>query len=198
MGIILPKESVGGEPSIILNLGGARFAHVNGPTYLLPVGPFALLTLNWRLYLRPLPNIGSSTEPIILKQPLLFCLMSTDPAKQARKRSIVSTLLYIEGAIVLSLGAWVAVMGITHEDREIPPLMGVLGFALLGGLGLIACGRAFAAEKNWGRAPVVLANLIVLGVVKYQFEGGFLIGAIPLLLLSVPILYLAITIIPNS
>ena len=124
--------------------------------------------------------------------------MSTDPAKQARKRSIVSALLYIEGAIVLSLGIWVGVMGITHEDRELPPLMGVLGFVLLGGLGLIACGRAFAAKKNWGRAPAVLANLIVLGVVKYQFEGGFLIGAIPLLLLALPILYLAITIIPNS
>ena len=99
---------------------------------------------------------------------------------------------------MLALGIWVGVMGITHEDREIPPLMGVLGFSVLGGVGLIACGRAFAEEKNWGRAPVVLANLIVLGVVKYQFEGGFLIGAIPLLLLSLPILYLAITIIPNS
>ena len=77
-------------------------------------------------------------------------------------------------------------------------LMGVIGFTVLGGLGLIACGRAFAAEKNWGRAPVVLANLIVLGVVKYQFEGNFLIGASPLLALSIPILYLAITIIPNS
>jgi hypothetical protein len=124
--------------------------------------------------------------------------MSTDPAKEARKRSIVSTLLYIEGAIVLALGAWVGVLGITHENREVLPLMGVLGFSVLGGVGLIACGRAFAAEKNWGRAPVVLANLIVLGVVKYQFEGGFLIGAIPLLLLSLPILYLAVTIIPNS
>ena len=124
--------------------------------------------------------------------------MSTDPAKEARKRSIVSALLYIEGAIVLALGAWVGVMGITHENREVLPLMGVLGFSVLGGVGLIACGRAFAAEKNWGRAPVVLANLIVLGVVKYQFEGGFLIGAIPLLLLALPILYLAITIIPNS
>ena len=124
--------------------------------------------------------------------------MSIDPAKEARKRSIVSTLLYIEGAIVLALGAWVGVMGITHENRELPPLMGVLGFRVLGGVGLIACGRAFDEEKNWGRAPVVLANLIVLGVVKYQFEGGFLIGAIPLLLLALPILYLAITIIPNS
>ena len=124
--------------------------------------------------------------------------MNLDPAKEARKRSIVSTLLYIEGAIVLALGAWVGVMGITHENRELPPLMGVLGFSVLGGVGLIACGRAFAEEKNWGRAPAVLANLIALGVVKYQFDGNFLIGAIPLLLLSVPILYLAITIIPNS
>ena len=124
--------------------------------------------------------------------------MNTDPAKQARKRSIVSTLLYIEGAIVLALGIWVGVMGITHEDREIPPLMGVLGFSVLGGIGLIACGRAFAAKKNWGRAPAVLANLIVLGVVRYQFDGNFLIGAIPLLILSIPILYLAIAIIPQG
>ena len=123
--------------------------------------------------------------------------MNTDPAKQARKRSIVATLLYIEGAIVLSLGAWLGVMGFTHEDRELPPLLGVLGFTVLGGLGLIACGRAFAAKKNWGRAPAILANLIVLGVVRYQFDGGFLIGAIPLLVLALPILFFAVTIIPE-
>ena len=123
--------------------------------------------------------------------------MNTDPAKQARKRSIVATLLYIEGAIVLSLGAWLGVMGFTHEDRELPPLLGVLGFTVLGGLGLIACGRAFAAQKNWGRAPAILANLIVLGVVRYQFDGGFLIGAIPLLVLALPILFFAVTIIPE-
>ncbi len=124
--------------------------------------------------------------------------MNTDPAKQARKRSIASALLYIEGAIVLALGLWVAVMGFTHEDREIPPLMGVIGFALIGGFGLIACGRAFAQKKNWGRAPAVLANLIVLGVVKYQVEADFLIGAIPLFALAVPVLYFAVTIIPEE
>ena len=124
--------------------------------------------------------------------------MNTDPAKQARKRSIASALLYIEGAIVLALGLWVAVMGFTHEDREIPPLMGVIGFALIGGFGLIACGRAFAQKKNWGRAPAVLANLIVLGVVKYQVEADFLIGAIPLFSLAVPVLYFAVTIIPEE
>ena len=124
--------------------------------------------------------------------------MSIDPAKQARKRSIVTTLLYIEGAVVLSLGVWVAIMGITHEDREIPPLLGVLGFIAIGGLGLLACGRAFAHKKNWGRAPAILANLIVLGVVKYQVEANFLIAAIPLFLLAVPVLYFAVTIIPEE
>jgi len=124
--------------------------------------------------------------------------MSTDPAKQARMRSIVSTLLYIEGAVVLALGVWMAVMGITHENREMPPLMGVLLFSLVGGLGLLASGRAFAAKKNWGRAPAVLANLIALGVARYQFQGDFLIGAIPLLILSLLILYLAIAIVPEG
>jgi hypothetical protein len=124
--------------------------------------------------------------------------MSTDPAKQARMRSIVSALLYIEGAIVLALGVWVGVMGITHEDRELPPLMGVLLFSLVGGLGLLASGRAFAEKKNWGRAPAVLANLIALGVARYQFQGDFLIGAVPLLILSLLILYLAIAIVPQG
>ena len=124
--------------------------------------------------------------------------MSTDPAKQARMRSIVSALLYIEGAIVLALGVWMGVMGITHEDRELPPLMGVLLFSLVGGIGLLASGRAFAEKKNWGRAPAVLANLIALGVARYQFQGDFLIGAIPLLIVSLLILYLAIAIIPEG
>ena len=88
--------------------------------------------------------------------------MSTDPAKQARMRSIVSTLLYIEGAIVLALGVWMGVMGITHEDRELPPLMGVLLFSLVGGLGLLASGRAFVEKKNWGRALVVLYLAIAI------------------------------------
>ena len=124
--------------------------------------------------------------------------MSTDPAKQARMRSIVSTLLYIEGAIVLALGVWMGVMGITHEDRELPPLMGVLLFSLVGGLGLLASGRAFAEKKNWGRAPAVLANLIALGVARIQFQGDFLIGAIPILILALVVLYLAIAIVPEG
>ena len=104
-------------------------------------------------------------------------------------RSIASTLLYIEGGLVLALGGWLLVLGFTHENREILPLLGVLLFAIAGGLGLIQCGRGYKAGKNYGKAPAVLANLISLGVVKYQVEAGLYYIAIPLTILAVATLF---------
>ena len=101
------------------------------------------------------------------------------------KRSVAAILLYLEGSVVLMLGGWMLVLGFTHENREILPLLGVLLFAIAGGLGLIQCGRGFRAGKNYGKAPTVLANLIALGVVKYQVEAGLYYVAIPIALLAV-------------
>ena len=101
------------------------------------------------------------------------------------KRSHATKLLYIEGAVVLGLGAWLVVLGFTHENREILPLLGVLLFCIIGGLGLIQCGRGYKDGKDYGKAPAVLANLIALGVVKYQTEAGLYYVAIPLTLLAV-------------
>ena len=101
------------------------------------------------------------------------------------KRSHATKLLYFEGSVVLTLGAWMVVLGITHENREILPLLGVLLFCIIGGLGLIQCGRGYKEGKNYGRAPAILANLIVLGIVKYQTEAGLYYVAIPLALLAV-------------
>ena len=105
------------------------------------------------------------------------------------KRSIASRLLYAEGAVVLALGGWMLVLGFTHENREILPLLGVLLFAIAGGLGLIQCGHGYKAGKNYGKAPAVLANLIALGVVKYQAEAGLYYVAIPIALLAVATLF---------
>ena len=121
----------------------------------------------------------------------------SNPLEQSRKRSIVATLLYVEGALVLALAIWLLILGFTHENREVLPLLGVLLFAIAGGLGLIASCRGFAQGKNFGRAPAVLANLIALGVAYYQIDGAFYIGAVPILLLAIPTLYFALTIIPE-
>jgi hypothetical protein len=118
----------------------------------------------------------------------------TSPSRQIDRRSIAATLLFIEGALVLALGAWLIVLGITHENREILPLLGVLLFAIAGGLGLIQCGRGYKAGKNFGKAPAVLANLIVLGVVKYQAEAGLYYLAIPLAVIAVVTLFFVLTI----
>ena len=101
------------------------------------------------------------------------------------KRSHATKLLYLEGAVVLTLGAWMVVLGFTHANREILPLLGVLLFCIVGGLGLIQCGRGYKEGKNYGKAPAVLANLIALGVVKFQIEAGLYYVAIPLAFLAV-------------
>ena len=113
----------------------------------------------------------------------------SSPSRQILPRTIASTLLVIEGAVVLALGAWMIFFGFTHENREILPLLGVVLFAILGGLGLIQCGRGYKAGKNYGKAPAVLANLIALGVVKYQTEAGLYYVAIPIAVLAVATLF---------
>jgi len=113
----------------------------------------------------------------------------SSPSRQKLPRTIASTLLVIEGAVVLALGAWMIFFGFTHENREILPLLGVVLFAILGGLGLIQCGRGYKAGKNYGKAPAVLANLIALGVVKYQTEAGLYYVAIPIAVLAVATLF---------
>ena len=116
--------------------------------------------------------------------------MHIEPFSEPSKfRRVASQLLYIEGGFVLALGAWMIVFGFTHENREILPLLGVVLFSIAGGLGLIQCGRGYKAGKNYGKAPAVLANLIALGVVKYQAEAGLYYVAIPIAVLAVATLF---------
>ena len=121
--------------------------------------------------------------------------MHNEPSSEPSMfRRVASRLLYIEGGFVLALGAWMIFFGFTHENREILPLLGVVLFAIAGGLGLIQCGRGYQAGKNYGKAPAVLANLIALGVVKYQAEAGLYFIAVPIALLAVATLFMVLKI----
>lgn len=122
----------------------------------------------------------------------------------ATRRNIATALLNFEGLVVLALGVFVLYLDLTRDDVsvagsvEILPLLGVLLFALIGGLGLLACAYSFKNQRHFGRAPAVLANLIALGVAKYQFEGGLWFVALPLVILAVSTIYCAVTIVPES
>lgn len=127
--------------------------------------------------------------------------VSTESKKhlsQWARRNIAAALLNLEGAVVLALGAFLVLKALTAKSVEIAPLVGVVIFALIGGFGLLASASSFKSKNRFGRAPAVLANLIALGVAKYQFEGGLWFVALPLVIVAAITLYCAITIVPES
>ena len=110
----------------------------------------------------------------------------------------MTALLNFEGAVVLALGAFLIFKSITADSFELAPLAGEVSFAAIGGFGLLASAYSFKNKRRFGRAPAVLANLIALGVAKYQFEGGLWFVALPLVIVAALTLYCAVTIVPES
>lgn len=117
---------------------------------------------------------------------------------QSARRTIATALLNFEGAVVLALGVFLIFKSITADSVEIKPLVGEVLFAAIGGFGLLASAYSFKNKRRFGRAPAVLANLIALGVAKYQFEGGLWFVALPLVIVAVMTLYCALTIVPEG
>jgi uncharacterized membrane protein YiaA len=124
--------------------------------------------------------------------------VNQDSEKAAKARSIVASLLFVESAVIAGLGLWLLVMGFTHENVEILPLLGVLLFAVLGAAGLAAAAIGYRRGKYYGRSPAVLANLIALGVVSYQVEAHLWWVAGPLAALAGATLIAALRAIPTD
>jgi len=124
--------------------------------------------------------------------------MSQDPAKAAKARALVASLLFIESGVIVALALWLVVLTFTAESFELLPFLGVLLFALLGAAGLAASAYGFKRGKYFGRSPAVLANLIALGVVSYQVEAHLWFVAIPLAALAGATLISALRAIPTD
>jgi hypothetical protein len=72
------------------------------------------------------------------------------------------------------------------SDVSIPSALSAeIVFGLLGATGLWFCAKGFKAQRSYGRAPAVLANLIAVGVSYYMISGGLLFVGIPLLILAI-------------
>ena len=108
-----------------------------------------------------------------------FAFMSTDGAKKRDPRAIAAPLLLAESALVLALGIYMIALGFTH-DKAWMPYLSVIGFALVGSAALYALSRGVREGKRWANSPAILANLIALGVAKYQFEAGAYWLALPI------------------
>jgi hypothetical protein len=124
--------------------------------------------------------------------------MTQDPAKAARARALVASLLFVEAGVGFTLAAWLMVLTVTSDSFELLPLIGVLLFAFLGGGGLLLCGLFYKSGTYYGRAPSVLANLIALGVVSYQIEAHLWFVAVPLAALAGTTLIATLRAIPTD
>ena len=123
--------------------------------------------------------------------------MVHNPAKAAKARAVVATLLFVEAGVIAVLGLWLIELTVTADSFEFLPLLGVLLFVVLGCGGLAASAIGYRRGKYFGRSPAVLANLIALGVVSYQIDAGLWIIAIPLAALAAATLTAALRAIPE-
>ena len=107
------------------------------------------------------------------------------------------TLLLLESTFVLALALYMIALGFTH-DKEWAPYLCVIGMALAGSGALYALAQGIKSGKRWATSPAILANLIALGVAKYQFEAGLYILAVPLVIVAVLIILGCIKIIKDG
>lgn len=126
-----------------------------------------------------------------------FAFMSTDGAKKRDMRAIAAPLLLSESVLVLSLGIFMIALGFTH-DKDWLPYLSVTGFALVGAVALYFLYRGVKEGKRWANSPAILANLIALGVAKYQFEAGAYWLAVPITLMAITVVITLVTVIKNS
>ncbi len=110
---------------------------------------------------------------------------------------VAGPLLLLEAILVLALALYMLALGFTH-DKAWLPYLSVIAFAATGAAGLFALSRGVKAGKRWANSPSILANLIALGVAKYQFEAGLLWLAIPITVVAATIIVSIFMNVKNS
>jgi hypothetical protein len=115
-----------------------------------------------------------------------FYLMSTGETQEKWRFGLLPVLLLMESFLVFTLGLYMVALGFTH-DKAWLPYLSVTGFAFVGSAALFALARGVKGGKRWANSPAILANLIALGVAKYQFEAGVFWLAIPITIMAITV-----------
>lgn len=88
-------------------------------------------------------------------------------------------------------------LGFTH-DKAWMPYLSVIFFAFVGSVGLYFLSKGVKEGKGWANSPAILANLIAMGVAKYQFEAGIYWLAVPISSIAATIIITLIIKIKNT
>lgn len=95
-------------------------------------------------------------------------------------------LLTAESLLIFALGLYMVALGFTH-DKDWLPYLSVTGFAFVGSVAVFVLARGVRDGKRWANSPAILANLIALGVAKYQFEAGAYWLALPISAMAITV-----------
>ena len=99
-------------------------------------------------------------------------------------RKAAMWLLRVESAILGGIVLFLLLATVFSTATWPSALISEIVFAILGTIGLYIASTGFARKLSYGRAPVVLANLIAIGVSYYMITGGLLVVGIPLALVG--------------
>lgn len=110
---------------------------------------------------------------------------------------ITAPLLLLESILVLALGIYMIALGFTH-DKAWMPYLSVIGFSFVGSAALFALSKGVKEGKRWANSPAILANLIALGVAKYQFEARAYWLAVPITGMAVTVIVTLFFNVKNS
>ena len=112
------------------------------------------------------------------------------PNRQIRIQ-IASTLLAIEALIILGLSIYLIFKNFTATNTsDSKALSGEIGSALIGTSIFIFLTINLNKGKRFTFAPVILFNLIFLGVSKYMIDENLWVGAIPLISIAASLVLL--------
>jgi hypothetical protein len=87
----------------------------------------------------------------------------------ARKSAVA--LLRAEVVLLIVLVLYLFGAAVFRGVQAPGALIGVILFASLSSVGLFICSRGFAQHRSYGRAPALLANLILVGVSYFMISG---------------------------
>jgi hypothetical protein len=103
----------------------------------------------------------------------------------------------IEAAFLISLAIYLFARTMTSDVEELDAVIAEIIFLFSGAAGLFFAGRGILRGKRYGRGPIVMANLIALGVAYYMIDGDRIAWGIALGVVAITTAGLAIAAIPD-
>ncbi len=101
---------------------------------------------------------------------------------------VAANLALLEGLIVAALALFLVGNSFFSEVEALSAWLAEIAFASLGSAGLIVASIGLRGRRNWGRAPVVLANLIAVPVAYYLITSDRILLGLVLGLIAIPAL----------